>query len=561
MGKLFREFNDEKWEQVRTHPYFKAMRENTVAKADEFCVTDPPRVRFSQIHLYATIGDRKIFERVHCDYENRFRCLFLAYLITKDDKYIEPLADIVWNLLDFETWTIPAHVGENLTTVRRRQQLDLCSTIIGFRLAEMIYFIGDKLPELVARRTRDEVRFRVIESYKQYKNGEFWWRTSTNNWSSVCVGACLCAFLYLADEEEIKAELPSMLETAEYYLKGFEDDGCCLEGYGYWNYGFSFYCLFASMLRDYTDGEIDLFKNEKVHKIALFQQNILLNENECISFSDGGNSFKPCNWLSHFLKGVYPDMQIPSIPPSTSPDMPLRYVLWQNPELAESELKPKSYIFHNAQWFIHVNDEAGYSVGAKAGFNAEPHNHMDVGSFIISKNGKITFNDPGTGKYSQQYFSPRRYELMVTSSRGHSVPIINGTLQVKNTKADRARVLIEREDRYAFTMEQAYDVKTLTSLTRDISCLADGVTVTDKYEFTETPESITERFISLLPITLGEGEVLCGDSTLIYDKNIFDATLGYEDVERNNCSVERVYYVDLAVKSPVKDQLCEFKFI
>ena len=84
----------------------------------------------------------------------------------------------------------------------------------------------------MARRTRDEVRFRVIESYKQYKNGEFWWRTSTNNWSSVCVGACLCAFLYLADEEEIKAELPSMLETAEYYLKGFEDDGCCLEGYG-----------------------------------------------------------------------------------------------------------------------------------------------------------------------------------------------------------------------------------------------------------------------------------------------------------------------------------------
>ena len=34
MGKLFREFNDEKWEQVRTHPYFaktiEAIKNNTI---------------------------------------------------------------------------------------------------------------------------------------------------------------------------------------------------------------------------------------------------------------------------------------------------------------------------------------------------------------------------------------------------------------------------------------------------------------------------------------------------------------------------------------------------
>ena len=561
MGRLFREFNDEKWEQVRTHPYFKTMREKTIALADEYCVTDPPRIKFSEIHLFATIGDRKIFESSFGNHENRMVTLFLTYLITNDDKYIEPLTDIIWNILDFETWTIPAHVKESYSTVRRRQQLDLTSTILGFRLAEIAYFIGDKLPELVTRRIRDEVRFRTIESYKKYKNGEFHWRTVTNNWSSVCVGACLCAFLYLATDEEIQAELPSMMATADCYLKGFEEDGCCLEGYSYWNYGFSFYMLFASMLRDYTDGEIDLFKNEKVHKIALFQQSICINKNECLSFSDCGNSFKPAGWITHYLKNIYPDMAIPAIPPVTSASGPLRYALWQDPDLADCEMKPTNHIFHNAQWFLYHNEDAGYSLGCKAGFNGEPHNHMDVGSFLVSKNGKVTFNDPGTGKYSAQYFSERRYELFLTSSRGHSVPIVNGGLQVRNTKADRADILIEQENRYAFTMHKAYADDTLISLVRDFNCVEDGVLLTDKFEFSEDPGSIVERFVSLLPLSEGRGELICGDSVLLFDPELYELTLGSEEVERNNCTTDTVYYADLRVLKPGKETLCEFKII
>ena len=85
---LFREFNDEKLEQVRTHPYFTKLREKTIAKAEEYMVTEPPIVKFSMIHLYVTTGNRKIFERVYNDYGSRMHCYFLAYLITNDDKYI-----------------------------------------------------------------------------------------------------------------------------------------------------------------------------------------------------------------------------------------------------------------------------------------------------------------------------------------------------------------------------------------------------------------------------------------------------------------------------------------
>lgn len=553
---LFREFNEAKLEQVRTHPYFEKLRINTIEKAEEYLVTDPPIIKFSKIHLFVTTGNREIFQKDFFAYEKRMQTLFLAYILTEDEKYIEPLADIIWNICDFETWSIPAHVGEELSIERRRAQLDLCSTIMGFRMAEILYYIGDKLPELVYRRAKAEIRYRVIDSYKRYDCEAFQWKTRTNNWSAVCIAAVLCAYLYIGEEEEIEEMLPEMRATAECYLRGFEDDGCCAEGYGYWNYGFSFFCLFATMLRDYTDGRINYFESEKVHKIALFQQYIWINQEECLSFSDCSLRYAPVGWLTHLLKGIYPDMTIPAIPPSEYAGCPLRYVFWQDPDLANSTLEPVSHIFHDAQWFVcHKNE---YSVGVKAGHNMESHNHNDVGSFLFSKNGKVTFVDPCGGEYTRQYFSrEERYKHFLTSSKGHSVPIINGHLQMRTST--KATLINEQPDRFTFTMDQVYDEPTLISLTRDFDCRDESLVLTDTYEFSEVSTSVTERFISLLPIELGEGKLICGDSIMEFSADTFEAELCSEEVARPQSKKETVYYANLTVKSPAKKM--QFAFV
>lgn len=553
---LFREFNEQKLEQVRTHPYFETMRKNTLDTAEEFLVTEPPVIKFSKIHLFATTGNREIFQHDFFNYERRMQTFFLAYILTEDEKYIEPLADIIWNICDFESWSIPAHVSEELSIERRRTNLDLCSTIMGFRIAEILYYIGDKLPELVYRRAKAEVRYRIIESYKRYDSDAFWWMKSTNNWSAVCISAVLATYLYIAEEEEIEQMLPRMTKTAECYLRGFAEDGCCTEGYGYWNYGFSFFCLFATMLRDYTNGKINYFENEKVHKIALFQQNICMNEKQCLSFSDGGLDYAPRGYVTHLLKNIYPDMTIPSIAPSEYAGCPLRYVFWQDPEIASSILEPTSHIFRDAQWFL--CHRAGYSLGAKAGHNAEPHNHNDVGSFLISKNGRVTFVDPCGGEYTRQYFSEERYGYFVTSSRGHSVPIINGKLQAR-TK-NKATLINAEENRFTFTMEQAYDDPSLISLVRDFDCQEEELVMTDTYKFEKEPDSVVERFVSLLPIEAQEGRLICGDSVLEFDAALFDIALCSEIVPRANAKKETVYYADLTVRAPEKEMALTFIF-
>ena len=559
MGKIFKEFNEEKWEQVRTHPYFGKLRENTLAMAEEFMRKDPRVIKFSMIHSFVASGNRERFEGVYDDYMNRLNCYFVSYMLTLDDMYIEPLADIIWNICDFESWSIPAHVKEELSIAERRKNLDLCSTISASRIAEVLYFIGDKLPALVQRRAKEEIQYRIIDSYRDATVERYWWLEAKNNRSAVCIASILTTYLCVATEDEIKTQLPRMMKSADCYLSGFEEDGCCLEGYAYWNYGFSYFCKFASLLNEYTDGRINYFEREKVRKIALFQESITLNENQCISFSDSTVEFMPLGWLSHFLKGIYPELRLPKIPPSDYAHAPLRHILWQNPELSDATFdasEPARFEFENAQWFIYRDKD--FALGCKAGHNKEPHNHNDVGSFIISKGGKVGFCDPGVGQYTRQYFSSERFSLMLCSSRGHSVPIINGEYQ-KNVP-DKSTVLISERNRYAFNMEKVYRIECLKSLVRDFECTDTHIRMTDTYEFTEQPTSVVERFVSLVPFEVGEGKIASGNSTMYFDKARFSVSTGSETVDRKGNKRGEVYYADLTVISPKKNMTFEFIF-
>ena len=558
--RIYPEFSEEKWEQVRTHPYYERVRTEALEMGERMLESEPLPLRFSDFHKFVTEGSRKPWANRSGPYLRRVSCFFFCYMLTKDEKYIEPLVDAMWQVCDMETWASNAHVKEESSILERRRFLELVSCGIGYKLAEILYFVGDKFPELAYRRIKEEIRFRIIDCYRA-KRGEtdYWWYTSSNNWSAVCISMVFGAFFYLAEDEEIDAELPRFLKTAQCFIDGMPDDGCCLEGKSYWDYGFSHYCVFASFMKAYTNGRINLFENEKVKRIAGFQTKVAINDTQCISFSDAGSTYSPSAWLTHFIHSVYPDMPVPiTNAPGYSAGW-LQYVLWCDPDVEGTGIPPSSHIFEGAQWFLHIGD--AYSVAAKAGFNHEPHNHNDVGSFIISKHGRITFTDPGGGEYVKTYFGAGRYTHLVTSARGHSVPIING--QIQCTGDERSTLINADENRFTFTADNAYPESVrsvMTSFVRDFDCAPDALVLTDSFSFTELPTSVVEQFVSLTPIEGGGGRLTSGESALVYDSELYDLELDSEDFRRNNGTTVTLYRARLSAKNLSENMTLSFRF-
>jgi hypothetical protein len=147
---------------------------------------------------------------------------------------------------------------------------------------------------------------------------------------------------------------------------------------------------------------------------------------------------------------------------------------------------------------------------ALAGHNGVPHNHNDVGSFIVHKYGKLSLLDPGGPMYTKKTFSPRRYEILFCSSRGHSVPLINGVeqsegarhlgkMEVRNLNGDGVKEL-------ELDMTRAYPRGTVKKLVRrfELEVDANRLILEDAYRFTKKPKSLEEAFITYERVTVAK---------------------------------------------------------
>jgi hypothetical protein len=77
---------------------------------------------------------------------------------------------------------------------------------------------------------------------------------------------------------------------------------------------------------------------------------------------------------------------------------------------------------------------SGFFFGAKGGFNAESHNHNDIGSCLMYFDGKPCLVDAGRENYVAKTFSSRRYEIWTMQSGYHNLPVINGIDQKEGAK-------------------------------------------------------------------------------------------------------------------------------
>ena len=371
----------------------------------------------------------------------------------------------------------------------------------------------------------------------------------------MCAGSVGSTLMYLATEEEFEMALPRILDTISCFLSGYNDDGCCLEGLSYWNYGFGFFLFFADLLKRFTNNKINLLDDKKVETIALYQQKVILSRTSCVGFSDGRSVFKHQIGISHYLYKNFKDVEIPDISRIKifGDDSCYRWAafirdfIWSDDKLPHCTITEKNnYYFKDAQWFIKRGNK--YSFAAKGGHNNEPHNHNDIGSFMCNVNDKFILDDFGAGEYTEQYFNPAyRYKILVNSSRGHSVPIINGESQ--NAGEDYCGYVLEtNENRFRIDISKAYNLSELNSLIRDFTFTDDGIYLKDSFKFSKPPKSLTERFVTGIKPVLKGNIVDIGGHIIKFDTDLFDCYIKKEVYMDHSSKPATAYLIDFSAK-------------
>lgn len=404
--------------------------------------------------LFETTGNRLKYEDVYFK-RRKFLAVFgMAAYLWERPADVEKLEEILVEICREECWALPAHVN-------RRENPDWHCTVDLFAaetaqaLAEIVALVGDgsapgeaaEQPGLVlsseiCEEVKSEIERRVLQPFEAVQQG---WECSDHNWNAVCGGSIGSAAMYLLagkEEKRLQNILQRICHSLTFYLAGFREDGACMEGVGYFTYGMTYFTGFAEQLFRYSKGTVNLFDNEKVRKIAEFQQKIYFSNGQTVSFSDGDSSAKFRMGLTCFLAKQYDTVQIPdrSYACDFETDPCYRFMgllrdyewtkgIEERPDGREQLCCASRHdILTGAQWSI-CESKNGVGFAIKGGDNGEPHNHNDVGSFLYLAGGEQLITDLGAGEYTAEYFGEGRYNILCNSSLGHSVPVIGGEFQ------------------------------------------------------------------------------------------------------------------------------------
>ncbi|TYP73070.1 hypothetical protein [Paenibacillus methanolicus] len=569
------------WAAIAASPGYDEMKQELLEEGSRLADRPIPELTQELYGLFEATGNRLAYEGVYFERRRRLTTFALLHLLFPGEPpYARRLEETIESILAETTWCLPAHMKDESVD----RGIDLFAAETGFALGEIAALIGERLPRELTDAMKAQVNRRLFVPYLTL--GPYHWETAEHNWAAVCAGSIGAAALLIEPDAARRAAMCAKAVGAmNHYLSGFGEDGACLEGPGYWNYGFGYYVYFADLLRRATGGRADLFEDGKVRRIALFQQQCYLAGNRPANFSDAMPRVNVHLGLSDYLAALHEETEHPPLAVRAAflddhcarfaPA--LRNVIWFRPEARRgADWQPGSWYLPDAQWMIsrRAADAGTFGFAAKGGTNDEPHNHNDVGHFILLADDDPAFAaDLGCGEYTAQYFGADRYAYDCTGAHGHSLPMIDGRGQASGA-ASHAIVLeastSELEDRFVLELAACYPASGLVSLQRSFDWVKSGpprLTLTDTYRFAAQAAQITECIVTRCrPRVIEDGRILIAGTrhtaVLEYEAGLFEAAVE-ERMFANHYGVREHYYRLQLIAQPGTSKLfaAELRFV
>ena len=542
--KLFPEATDpQQIQTILTAPYFAKALDKMERRCRRYRETPMETLPFHLYRQFYIDGDRRHFEDLYFARRGRLSYLTLAVLLHRRPEDIQALEDAIWAICEEYTWVLPAHTSD-LGDRYNTEVIDLFSAETGSALSEIVYLLGDVLDRKVVQRIRECLEDRI---FRMYMENTYTWEQVSMNWASVCAGCIGIAFMYCAPER-FHLVHDRIIATMKTFLKGFGQDGICLEGIHYWGYGFGYFSYFAQLLYEFTDGKENLFDDPICRETALFQQRAFLRQDHTISFSDGERNCDFLPGLTHKLHKLYGSGVLPREYAAFSEYCHrfcayLRNFFWVDPAVPPMKPGEKSdQFFTTSEWYI--SSRKTLSLAAKAGHNDEPHNHNDIGSFLLVCDEGQILCDFGAGEYTGDYFrKATRYNYLCNNSFGHSVPIINGCGQLPG-KEYAGKVLSHDGGRFCIEIAGAYSVDGLRSAVRTMGLEEDRFLLEDRFEGDGL--NVTERFMTMIPPVVRGDRVQLG-SYVLENGNGLIPTVTAETIMNHESQPDTLYLIDYAI--------------
>jgi hypothetical protein len=383
--------------------------------------------------------------------------MVIAECVENKGRFTDDILDGLYLILEESTWCLPAHN----TYIRDEKQeylpdvsrpiIDLFDAETGALVAMAEYLLRPvfkKISPYISEYVNKRLKERIFEPYSGM---HFWWMGNGKepmcNWTPWCTQNVLVSAFTREEgfftENERREYLDKAARSLDFFLDEYGDDGCCNEGAQY--YSHAGLCLFGALevmgcVLDNADAKNDfnsVYSEPLIKNIASYIERMHVEGNYYINFADcspfcGRRTAREYLFGKAIGSDVLSGFAAKDFRCGTtkekllSEEINLFYHVMQvftyDEMIACKDFsETKEDFFFESTGLLVARDEK-YVLAAKAGNNADSHNHNDVGSFTVYKKGKPMIIDLGVGTYTAKTFSDKRYELWTMQSHFHNLP-------------------------------------------------------------------------------------------------------------------------------------------
>lgn len=484
-----------------------------IKRGEAYLGFEYPYLKATDFIEFSRTGNRVHYEDKLFIKRKALDALVLAECVEHSGRFMDDIINGIFAICDETAWQLPAHNSY----IRNSPQLilpdvtnpviELFSCEAASVLATAYYLLKDELDSVspfICSRIFYEVKRRVITPYL---TKHFWWmgkgKEEMCNWTIWCTQNVLLSAFFLPFSENTRQKVfKKACASTDFFLKDYDDDGCCDEGAQYYRH--AGLCLFQTLdilCRITDDYFASLWDNEKIKNIALYILNVHVDDKYYINFADcspiagraGVREYlfgKACG-LSNLAEFAALDYK--RNPDKFQPDennlyYRLQEIFTRRAILSEDTGAP---IFHPPVFYSSVglwiarNDS--YTAAAKCGDNNDSHNHNDTGSVTLYKNGQPLLVDIGVESYTGKTFSAHRYEIWTMQSDYHNLPTINGSMQMNGEEYKAYSIVhsfTEDGGKISMNIAGAYPAEAcIEEYLRSVTLSESGLVLSDSWSF------------------------------------------------------------------------------